>query len=78
MNPLGSDLQIYIVFQKICFADTIWSKVFKRFVSWIQFRDMFSKDSFRGFDSEVQNSQKIRFVLILRDSTMNPATLSVL
>ena len=50
-NPWDLDSQIYMVF--------------KRLVLWIQFGDLFSKDLYRGFDSETC-FQKIRIVDLIR------------
>jgi hypothetical protein len=39
---------LYYGIQKICFADSFCTTVFKRFVSWIRFVLPCSKDLFRG------------------------------
>ncbi len=62
---------------KICFVDLFRRHVFERFVSWIFFVDSFLKDSFRGFVSCKQKSQKIRFLSIRKDSCTNPASLQI-
>ncbi len=43
---LGFGFANLYCFQKICFVDLFHPTVFKRFVSWIPFVDLFSKDSF--------------------------------
>ncbi len=75
---LGFGFTNQYCFQKICFMDSFCRPFFERYVLWIRFVDLFSKDLFCGFVLWKQKYQITRFVSFWKDSYTNPASLIII